>query len=223
MKKYIYILTLVLGVVAFGNYNAFAQGGFSVGAKAGTTGLGIEAAYGLTERVNIRGGIALYDFTITYTTEDRDPDVEFELDSDNQAINLFVDYLPFKRFLRFTGGLVYQGPSFKGVGTPVESYTDPQSGVTIPADQMGSVELELAFEEKISPYLGFGLGNSVYKNRLTLSFDAGVIFSGKPTVTSRTFGPLADAIDYDPSALESDAQKINIWPLVSVGLSLRLF
>lgn len=223
MKKYIYIVSVVIGVIGFGVSSASAQGGFSVGAKVGTTGLGVEAAYGLTEKVNIRGGIALYDFTVTYTTEDNDPDVKFDLDSDNQAINVFIDYLPFKRFFRLTGGLVYQGPSFKGVGTPVESYTDPQTGFTIPPEQMGSIELELEFEEKVSPYLGFGFGNSVFKNRLTLSFDAGVIFSGKPTVTSRTYGRMAEVVDYDPQEVQDEADKINVWPLISVGLALRLF
>jgi hypothetical protein len=223
MKKYVYILTIVLSVVGFGVPSASAQGGFSVGAKVGTTGLGAEAAYGLTKRVNVRGGIALYDFTVSYTTEGNDPDVKFDLDSDNQAINVFIDYLPFKRFLRLTGGLVYQGPSFKGVGTPVENYTDPQTGFSIPPDQMGSIELELAFEEKVSPYLGFGFGNSVYKNRLTLSFDAGIIFSGKPTVTSRTYGRMAEVLDYDPQEIQNETDKIEVWPLISFGLALRLF
>ncbi len=223
MKKYIYILTTVLCVVGFVTSNASAQGGFSVGAKIGTTGIGGEVTYGLTEHVNLRGGIALYDFSLSYTTEDNDPDVKFDLDSDNQAIHVFVDYLPFKRFLRLTGGFVYQGPSFKGVGTPVESYTDPGSGVTIPPDQMGSIQLDLEFEEKLSPYLGIGFGNSVFKNTVTLSLDAGVIFSGKPTVTSRTFGPLADVVDYDPSEIQDEADKINLWPLLSLGIAIKLF
>lgn len=223
MKKYIYILTTVLCSVGFVTSNASAQGGFSVGAKIGTTGIGGEVAYGLTERLNIRGGIALYDFSLSYTTEDNDPDVKFDLDSDNQAIHLFLDYLPFKRFLRLTGGFVYQGPSFKGVGTPVESYTDPGTGFTIPPEQMGSIELDLKFEEKISPYLGFGFGNSVFKNRLTLSFDAGVIFSGKPTVTSRTYGQMAEVVDYNPQEIQDEADKINLWPLLSLGIAVKLF
>lgn len=223
MKKYIYIVSIVLCVVGFGVTSSYAQGGFSVGARIGTTGIGGEVAYGLTERVNVRAGMALYDFSLEYTTEDRDPDVRLDLDSDNRAYRFFIDYLPFKRFLRLTGGFVYQGPEFKGRGTPIESYTDPGSGVTIPASQMGSIELDIIYEDKLSPYLGIGFGNSVGKNRLTFSLDAGFIFTGKPTVESRTFGPIADVVDYDPSVIQEDAQKITIWPLLSVGLALRLF
>jgi hypothetical protein len=223
MKKYIYIGVLFVGVISLGFSTALAQGGFSVGARVGTTGIGGEVAYGLTERVNVRAGVALYDFTVEYTTEDRDPDVRLDLESNNRAYRFFVDYLPFKRFLRLTGGFVYQGPEFKGKGTPIESYTDPGSGVTIPANQMGSIELDILYEDKFSPYLGIGFGNSVGKNRLTLSLDAGVIFTGKPDVESRTFGPIADVIDYDPSVIRDDAQKITLWPLLSVGVALRLF
>lgn len=200
-----------------------AQGGFAVGGKIGTTGYGVEAIYGLTDVLNIRGSFTAYDFTISYTTDGNEPDVKFDLDSDNTAMSILVDYVPFKQGFRITGGFIHQGPRFKGVGIPVESYVDPQSGVTIPANQMGSVTIDLNYEKKLSPYLGIGFGNPVGRNRVTMSLDAGLIFSGKPTITSQSVGKLAEVLEYDEQELRDNVEKYNVLPLITVGLSVRLF
>jgi len=221
MKRIIYGVVGLFVILGFWVSHVSAQGGVSLGAKIGTTGYGLEAAVGMTEHLNVRGGVSMFDFEVTYTTDDRDPDVKFDLDAENRAYHLFVDYLPFKRILRLTGGIVYQGPRFMGTGTPVENYTDPESGLTFTPAQMGRVELDLYYQEKVNPYLGFGFGNSL-NNLVTLSFDAGLIFSGKPTVDSRTFGKMAELVDYDPAVIERDAQKVTVWPVVRFGVAVRL-
>ena len=199
-----------------------AQGGLSAGVKLGTTGFGIEGALGLSENINVRGGYSAYDFKLDYTTDDRDPDVEFNLDSNNDAVNILVDYLPFKRGFRLTGGFIYQGPQFEGTGFPIESYTDPQSGFTIPPDQMGSVTINLEYEKKFSPYLGIGFGNSVGNQRITFSFDAGVIFTGEPTFRSQSVGKMAEIIEYDEQELRDGVEEFTVLPLISFGLSFKI-
>lgn len=198
------------------------QGGLSAGLKLGTTGFGVEGVFGLTERLNVRAGLSSYDFTVTYETSDNDPDVELELDSDNRAVSLLLDYLPFKRGFRVTGGFIHQGPRFRGSGIPIESYTDPDTGLVIPASEMGSIQIDLEYEKKLSPYLGIGFGNSVGNQRLTFSFDAGVIFTGKPSLTSRTFGRMSDVVDYDEQELREGVEKVTVLPMISFGLSYRI-
>ncbi len=218
-----YFLISLFSLILVVPLNLSAQGGFAIGGKIGTTGFGIEAAYGLTDVLNIRGSLTGYDFTISYTTDGNDPDVKFDLDSDNTALSILLDYVPFKQGFRITGGFIHQGPRFRGVGIPVESYTDPQSGVTIPANQMGSVTIDLDYENKLSPYLGIGFGNPVGRNRVTMSLDAGIIFSGKPTITSRSVGKLAEVLDYDEQELRDNVEKYNVLPLITIGLSVKLF
>ncbi|HAC15039.1 MAG TPA: hypothetical protein DCE78_03730 [Bacteroidetes bacterium] len=217
------LLTCLLLLLTVLPVTLLAQGGLSAGVKLGTTGFGIEGAFGLTENVNVRVGYSAYDFEMDYTTKDYDPNVKFNLDSDNDATNILIDYLPFKRGFRLTGGFIYQGPQFEGTGFPIESYTDPETGFTIPPDQMGSITINLEYEKKFSPYLGIGFGNSVGNQRLTFSFDAGVIFTGKATFTSEAVGRMADIIDYDEQQLRDDVEEVTVLPLISFGLSYRIF
>ena len=215
-------IACALVLIMFQPLTLSAQGGLSAGVKLGTTGYGIEGAFGLSENVNVRVGYTSYDFKLDYTTEDRDPDVEFNLDSNNDAINIMIDYLPFKRGFRLSGGVIYQGPQFQGTGFPIENYTDPQTGFSIPPDLMGSVTINLEYEKKFSPYLGIGFGNSVGNQRLTFSFDAGIIFSGKPTFKSQSVGGMAEVIDYDEQELRDVVEEFTVLPLISFGLSFKI-
>ncbi len=216
------ILTCLFLLLTIQPVTLSAQGGLSAGVKLGTTGFGIEGALGLSENVNVRVGYTSNDFKLDYTTEDRDPHVEFNLNSNNDAINIMIDYLPFKRGFRLSGGVIYQGPQFEGTGFPIESYTDPQTGFTIPPDLMGSVTINLEYEKKFSPYFGIGFGNSVGNQRLTFSFDAGVIFSGKPTFRSQSVGRMAEVIDYDEQELRDGVEEFTVLPLISFGLAFKI-
>lgn len=198
-------------------------GGLAVIPKIGTTGYGADIATSLSDNLNLRAGFSLYDITINYTTSGNDPDVKYTLDSENSAYSLLLDYHPFSFIgFRFTGGVIHQSPQFIGTGLPAEDYRDPQTGVTIPKEMMGSVEMDLRYESRLNPYLGVGLGNVFGKNRITLTLDAGLIFTGKPELDFRTNGKMSEVEDYEFDRVRDSVEKYRVLPKVTVGLSIRL-
>jgi hypothetical protein len=192
-----------------------AADSIAVGAKAGTTGLGIEATWRLTDSVNLRGGYYAFD----YGTDLEEEGVEYDGDLKLRNAAVFADWHPFGGSFRLSAGGVQSGNKFLGSADGDLDVGD--------STYAGQLEAEVSWSG-LAPYLGIGFGNAMRGGRLSFSFDLGVMFTGSPDVRldgSVNDPALEDAFAEDLARerdnLEDELSDVKYYPVVSLGFAYR--
>ncbi|ANB01867.1 hypothetical protein [Ectothiorhodospira sp. BSL-9] len=215
-RKSIKLAVVVMSVGLLTAGGAAQAGSFALGAKVGTTGLGLEGTYGLRENVNLRGG--LYGFT--YSTDVEETDVDYDADLKLRSAALLADWHPFNGGFRLSAGAYYNGNELTGKA---------QGELDIGDDgpYQGSLDATIDWRS-FAPYLGIGYGNAVQGGRWSFAFDAGVMFTGSPDVSlkGRVNDPaLQDEFDQDvrreQEELQDDLDDFKYYPVVSLGVTYR--
>lgn len=187
----------------------------AIGAKAGTTGLGVEASWRLADSINLRGGYYAFD----YGTDLEETGVRYDGDLRLRNAAVFADWHPFGGGFRLSAGGVQTGNEFRGsadgdLDVGDNSYT-------------GQLEAEVSWSG-LAPYLGIGLGNATAGGRLSFSFDLGVMFTGSPEV--RLDGTandpaleeaFAEDLARERATLEDEVSDVKYYPVVSLGFAYR--
>lgn len=188
---------------------------FAVGVKAGTTGLGIEAAWRLTDSVNLRGGYYAFD----YGTDLEEEGVEYDGDLRLRNAALFADWHPFAGAFRLSAGGVQSGNEFQG-----SADGDLEVGDNTYAAQLAA---EVSWSG-LAPYLGIGFGNAMRGGRLSFSFDLGVMFTGSPDVRldgsandPALEAAFAEDLERERANLEDELSDAKYFPVVSLGFAYR--
>jgi hypothetical protein len=195
-----------------------AAQGIGIAPKIGTTGLGVDAAFGLGGRVVLRGGIGLV--PIEY---------EGDFDGNDYTIELpplfgtaGVDFYPAGPF-RIMGGFLYRSAD-------VEMTAEAEGSTEIG----GQTYTETGFligewrSRQVAPYAGIGFGKHT-SSGLGLFLDLAVAFIGEPEIDLRAEGDLAAAPGIQ-SDLAAEAERIeddfgdyaSYWPILQVGLKFGL-
>jgi hypothetical protein len=197
---------------------------FSVGVRASTLGIAVDAGYRLNSRLALRAGINKFSFTRDEEIEG----IEYMLKPDLSSFSGLVDFYPFGGVLHLTGGLIANNNSASAVALNTgtieigdESYTP---------SEVQELRGDLEWSKSTAPYLGFGLNSG---GRVGLVFEAGVAFSGTPTVrlsgTTSFTGPQKAVFD---QAVADEEAEIRTWiddnerftkyyPVVALGLRIR--
>ncbi len=206
------LLAVVLLPLGWGSA---AADSFAVGAKAGTTGLGLEATWRLTDAVNLRGGYYAFD----YDTDLEEEGIEYDGDLRLRNAALFADWHPFGGAFRISTGGVQSGNKFLGSADGELEVGDDT--------YTGQLEAEVSWSG-LAPYLGIGFGNAMRGGRLSFSFDLGVMFTGAPDVRldgSVNDPALEDAFAEDLAReranLEDELSDAKYYPVVSLGFAYR--
>ncbi|NGX17636.1 hypothetical protein [Wenzhouxiangella sp. XN24] len=188
---------------------------FALGAKAGTTGLGVEASWAVLERVNLRAGY----YTFDYGTDLEEEGVEYDGDLRLRNAALFADWHPFAGRFRITVGGIDTGNEFRG---SAEDSLD-----------IGENTYDAAVDATVgwsgfAPYLGVGFGNAVGAGHWSFSMDLGVMFTGSPDVTlnGTVNDPTLEAQFQDDLALEQERVQAELddakyYPVLSLGVAYR--
>lgn len=194
----------------------------SLALRAGTLGPGVEVTAGLLPQVNVRAGA--HQFSYQRQDEFTEDDFRVQGDSDLRLSSaaLFVDFVPFKRLLRLTGGLVYNGNHANVLVTPLDAYEIHNK--TFSPEKIGTLSARVGHKSAIQPYAGIGLGNTVRagsSSRISLLLDLGILFTGSPDVQMEGTSMIA------PTALQADEieahlEGIQFYPVVSLGLSYKI-
>lgn len=192
------------------NPDAFDWTGFSLGAGIGTLGLNGEAAYHLTEWLNIKGNGHL--MTLTY--KDTIDSVDYTFDAEFSGFGLLLDLYPGQtRSFRFSGGLMFQDHAIPVKGDPRGNY---------PADTQITGEAKF---DSTAPYFGIGFGNPVKPDSaLTLTFDIGVIlqdysFDLKAEGTGANDPAVQSAIASTKADVENVLDYFTIYPVITLGFN----
>ncbi|WP_100642309.1 hypothetical protein [Alteromonas facilis] len=233
------ILSLLCTPAALANDNT--QQGFSLGAKLGTLGLGLEADYAFNEKWNGRIQFNSY----TYDDDFEEDDINYTGEIDLSSIGALVDYRPFSGAFRLSAGVYSNSNELNGtavsLGNEVFDIGDLsyRGSSTDPLTLTTNVELG----DGTAGYLGVGWGNT-YGNGFKFSFEVGVLLSGSPTVSLDATGSaqlvgvdnvtfdvndstnpfavqLQQEVEQEARNLEDDISDFEYYPVISVGFAYR--
>ena len=194
---------------------AFADG-FGVDVRAGTTGLGVEAVQSLSPYFDLRFGLHGLGYSISYTHEDVDYDVD-------QSIALpvaFLDWRPLAGKFRLSLGAAYYNNVLKLEATP-----DPFTHYTIGNNsytglQIGALNGKASYHTG-APYAGLGWDFLFgHKQGVGLTVDVGAFYRDRADVTLTSTGSVAAAdLAAEARSIRDDIAKYH-W-LVNVGAAFR--
>ena len=190
--------------------------GIGVGLHAGTLGYGLDATYGISESLNIRGQYN----TIGLDGDDTDGGITYNYELDWNTYGILVDWHPFSGGFRLSAGYFINNNELRGRA----SETDPTVGNTT---YLGVVSLKSAITfDSSAPYVGIGWGNAAEKNdRLSFMFEVGALLQGSPKVSlveTSAIKVVSQAdLDAEAAQLESDISEFDVYPVVTLGLAYQ--
>lgn len=188
--------------------------------RGGSPGVGLDAVVQLSDHFNTRIGASFFQYGQTNTSSY--DTVEMEIDTNAQlfSISVLADYFPWTgKSFHLTGGLFYNGNSVDASAVALNEYT--VGNLTFTPEEIGSMDAEVSFAP-ISPYLGLGFGNPILPGkRLGMTFDIGVLYHHKPSVSMNGSGLIGPTADEAPK-LEADLESFRFFPVVSLGLAFRI-
>ncbi len=201
----------------------------SVAVRVSTLGIGVEAGILAAPNVALRLGYSGYSYSHTQTSKDVMYDGKLKLSS----VSALADVYPSKSgTFHFTAGLVFNSNKITANGKPnttngAQTYT--LNGMTFSAADVGTLDGQASFSHT-APYLGIGFGKPAGSSPVQFLFDIGVVFQGKPHLSLARNGGIAitnptlsnqinAAINAQRDQTQSDLNKFQYYPVVSVGLA----
>ena len=164
MKKTAVMLAALVAVAL----PATASGQISIGARAGTLGLGGEVSVGLGRMIAVRGGIGV----VPYEFDSEFSDIDYTVTFPERIWNVGVDLYPFGGGFRVSGGILNR-PKFEIAATGQQSANVGGTTYTGDIDITGS----FSNEKETAPYVAIGFGRASGRG-LGFFFDLGAAFTG---------------------------------------------
>lgn len=198
-----------------------------MGAKLGTSGLGLEYSY--AHAAYPKYGLRANLNTGTYSRTEKWNGVEVEGDLKFSSLMLLADAHPFANGFRLSGGLMVNNNKVEGSGRPVDP-TFSINGVTYPASALDRIDGELRFQYP-SPYFGVGWGAAPTGTAgLFFSFDFGVLYQRADVTLNARCGPTLAAADCarlqadaraQAAKFRADAVGYRMFPILTFGFGYK--
>lgn len=210
---------IVLAVI-FSALTLPAYADTTVNGKLSTLGLGVEAAFPMTQSVDARIGLNTYKYSFNKATTSAGNTTNFSGDLNLQSLQALADWHPWEGSFRVSGGLAYNNNKFTMVGQPsggiINIGGNPYSATG------ASVNATVDFN-KVAPYLGIGWGRTPKNTGLSFTSDIGIMFQGTPNSNITTTGiPATAALTTDTAKANADLKdalkNFNIYPVLSIGI-----
>jgi hypothetical protein len=215
----------LVGGVCLAMLPSVAQaGGVAITGRANTLGVGAELTAGISDRVNLRVGGNLFDYSRSFTQDDND---EFDLDFEFRSVTGVLDFHPSGGGFRLSGGVIGNGNKAR-LAARAAGASYEIGGNRYNVADVGTLT-GIANVGNVAGYAGIGWGNPVGRDkRVGLVLDLGVAFQGAPEVTLAATGPIAgnEAFQRDLTREEQDfnddARRFRYYPVLSLGISVKL-
>jgi hypothetical protein len=207
-----------LGLLLIGAAPLHAQN-VALLARAGTGGVGGGIVVGVHPKVNVRAEASYFN----YSRDDLEIEADYETSVAAEGTlmlgSLIADWYPTGGGFRFSFGGVYNGIEGSGSILPVEPVE--VGSRTYSPQQVGSVTAEITPSMTIAPYGGIGFGNALSR-RIGIQMDMGAVYLGSPEVELVTTGMLTPTAQ-EAEQIEENLSWVQVYPIVTLGLSVRLF
>jgi hypothetical protein len=225
MKRSLFALTAatLLAVPA-----ALSAQGFGIAARAGTLGVGAEAAVGLTDAFVIRGGIGLLPVELKNPSFwEPGADVDATLKLPKTWYNIGADLYVGGGF-RIGGGMLFKPDDPTLTGSLTGSASIDIGGTTYTATDVAEVEGTLKSKSS-APYVLIGFGKHT-KTGIGLFLDLGVAMLGDPEVsleatkgnpTVINSAAFQTRLRQEEQTIEDDfGSYLKLWPILNIGIKL---
>lgn len=219
MRKSVLALSAAALVVA---PMGVAAQGFGVAGRAGTLGLGAEAAVELTDNFVVRGGVGLMPLEPSATIDN----IDFTLKLPDTWINIGADLYLGGGF-RIGGGMLFKPDDPTLEATITGSQTIEIGDQTYTATDVATVTGTLDSKDS-APYALIGFGRHTRRG-IGLFLDLGVAFTGEPTVSLEATGASVNTTEFQNELrkqernLEDDAGTyLKLWPILNVGIRVGI-
>ena len=210
---------LLLPTLAFPS-TLLAQG-FALGARAGTLGLGAEAALGFSENFAIRGGLGSF----FYEYDDELDGVDYTISPPSMTATLGIDYYPMGGSFRLMGGLMFRDGDFEAESGSLSEAGSIEIGDETFTDVDGKLFGTVA-TNSTAPFIGLGFGNHT-RGGFGFFIDFGVAFVGEADVDLRAEGPvtgnqlfMAELAKEEQEIRDDAAAYLKYWPILNLGLKI---
>lgn len=209
-------------VSALAGTSLAAQSDFSIGLRAGTLGVGVEASKLISTHIGVRAAV----HSLSGDFKNTEEGIDYEVDAKFKAVTALVDfYLSPRGAFHLSAGLVTAPAEITGTGQPDgDSYTI--NGTEYTAAEVGTVVAEVVFPD-ILPYVGLGWGTAAKRGgRIGFVFDLGVAI-GTPTLdltaSSAVPGsPLAADVEAERREIQDHFdQYFKVYPVLSLGIVVK--
>lgn len=202
-------------------------GGAAVGARAATTGFGVELALPVAARLGLRAAVTGGSYGLEFDSEDITYDGEVDLSS----VLAVADLHPFAGGFRLSLGALVHDNALEG-SAPVRELLLREGINAPPGLELGRLVAE-ATVEPVAPYAGIGWGSAPRgAGGFSASLDLGAAWHGEPEVDVRYAGPLpldvvlgqpvVDQLRAEEEAeLEAELAEYDLFPVVALTLSYR--
>ncbi|WP_207482234.1 porin family protein [Arenibaculum pallidiluteum] len=220
-------LAVTAALVLLGAASAHAQDArpATFGPSASTLGLGAEAGFRFNDSFGIRGG-ANY---LSWSTSREIGGIDYDADLRLASGGLVGDYYPLGGGFRISAGLRINGNKADISAVPGPFQTVDLGGTTYTGSEIGRLDGKVDFN-RFAPYLGLGY-EARLSDALSLSFDAGALWQGKPDVSLRATpgaalppaaaAQLAADVERERRNVEDDLEPFQFFPVVSITAKYR--
>jgi hypothetical protein len=208
-----------------------------IGAKFSLLGIGVEGATPLSSRTNLRGGINLFSYSTTFSTDGINYAAALQL----RSVDALLDWYPFKGSFHVSpGAMLYNGNQLKAStsvpsGEPFSlngTYYMSASGNPVG----GNASLKFS---PAAPMVVIGFGNLVPRTKhISIPVEVGTVFSGTPHALLNLTGNICNpdgtncrTISSDPTVQENiaaqqakfnkDVNAFKVYPVISLGFAYR--
>ena len=198
--------------------------GFYFGGSASTNGWGFDARYAFNNWFSLKTGYETLSFTYSFDFDENGIDYGADLDYKTGGVLLLADF-NYTKNLYISAGVVFN--SFNPVvdGRATDSY---QLGdITIPAEDIGTFNIEMEPGIKVAPYIGAGSRAYIGRaERLTFNFEIGLYYMGAPEIAIESEGLLAPTSDpalAHAEYLSDQFSAYKIYPVIKLNLAYLIF
>lgn len=197
--------------------------GVGIAVRGGTLGVGAEAAFGLSDRLVIRGGIGLLPLKPTVPVNNIDYTLTLPKTWYNIGLDLYI-----AGPMRIGVGMLFKPDNPVVTGTVAASKTITIGNTQYTTQQQ--FNLNGTFDAKKSaPYVLIGFGKHTASG-VGLFLDLGAAFIGSPKVTLTASGDpsitsqpsFQSSLQKEQSDIQNKATYLKIWPILNIGIRVGL-
>ena len=219
------------------------KSGWAIVPEVSTLGLGGQIVRKVTPNINARVGANAFGLGIDIN------ETEFDYEGDLNLFNVstLLDLHPFKNSgFRLSAGAIFSDNNIEGTADVSERVADELGEVEIGGEtidirdlnieNLATIDADIDINNSVAPYLGIGGGNAVGAGKgLGFWWNLGVVFGGSPEaeVSSNISNDVPEALREEVEAaadlaledeeedLEEELDVVNIYPVLSLGLSYQ--
>lgn len=196
---------------------------YAIGIKASTIGFGGDFIYGFSKDISFRLGIDKLGYQTPVNFSEQGISYNGHIQANMGTISLLGDFY-LTKYLYVSAGAGYNFFNIGFTGQAAESL--PFGDIEIPAEMIGTFEFNLHPANRISPYLGLGLGRTIGLNKkLGFSADFGFYYQGAPEidiVSDGLLSPTSNPEHKHAAKLEKQVSQYTVYPVLRLLLSYRI-